>query len=117
MISLRKPLPASLVTAPGQAGRSLTVVGRTAGRFGGADSIAVSVNDEDTVRVVELFYRGADDYVSLQTRMEDFYGKPHHPTSGSGPEGVAYINPITQIRLTKWHGSGVHIRLSDHRYR
>ncbi len=35
----------------------------------------------------------------------------------SPPEGVAYINPITQIRLTRWRGSGAHIRLSDHRYR
>ena len=117
MISLREPLPASLETAPGQPGRPLTVVGRTAGRFGGADSIAVSVNDEGTVRVVELFFGDAGDFASLQTRMEDFHGNPHRHGFDSGPEGVAYINPITQIRLTRWRGSGAHIRLSDHRYR
>jgi len=117
VISLRETLPASLETVPGQLGRPLTVVGRTAGRFGGADSIAVSVNDEGTVRVVELFFGDAGDYVSLQMRMEDSYGNPNRSISDNGPEGVAYINPITEIRLTGWRASGARIRLSDHRYR
>ena len=117
VISLREPLPASLDTAPGRPGDPLTVVGRTTGRFGAADSTTVSVNDEGLVRVVELFFGDADDYASLRTRMEDFYGNPHRPGFDTGPEGVAYINPITEIRLTRWRASGAHIRLSDHRYR
>ena len=32
-------------------------------------------------------------------------------------KGMPYINPITEIRLAKWGDGGVHIRLSDHRYR
>ena len=117
VISLREPLPASLETAPDQPDRPLTVVGRTAGLFGGADSIAVSVNEEGTVRVVELFYRDADAHANLQTRLRDRYGDAHRPSSDTDPEGVTYINPITEIRLARWHESGAHIRLSDHRYR
>ncbi len=117
VISLREPLPASLETAPDQPARPLTVFGRTAGLFGGADSIAVSVNEEGTVRVVELFYRDSDAHAGLQTRLRDRYGDAHRPSSDSDPEGVTYINPITEIRLTRWHNRGAHIRLSDHRYR
>ena len=117
VISLREPLPASLETAPPQPGRPLAVVGRTAGLFAEADSIAVSVNEQGTVRVVELFYHDADDYAGLQTRMRDVYGNPHRPRSDTVPEGVTYINPITEIRLTRWRESGAYIRLSDHRYR
>lgn len=116
-ISLREPLPASLETAPRQPGLPVTVVGRTAGLFGGADSISVGVNEEGTVRVVELFYRDGDDYASLQARLEGVYGDPHLPRTDSIPPGNAYINPITEIRLTRWRASGAHIRLSDHRYR
>lgn len=117
VISLREPLPASLEMAPDQSGRLLTVFGRTAGLFGGADSIAVSVNEEGTVRIVELFYRDADAHAGLQTRLQDRYGDAHRPSSDTDPEGVTYINPITEIRLTSWRNSGAHIRLSDHRYR
>lgn len=92
-------------------------MGRTAGRFGGADSIAVGVNEGGTVRVVELFYGDADAYATLETRLQDRYGNPHRPRSDTVPEGVTYINPITEVRLTKWRESGAYIRLSDHRYR
>ena len=92
-------------------------MGRTAGRFGGADSIAVSVNEGGTVRVVELFYGDADAYATLETRLQDRYGDAHRPSSDTDPEGATYLNPVTEIRLTKWHESGAHIRLSDHRYR
>lgn len=39
------------------------------------------------------------------------------PRADTIPPGNAYINPITEIRLTRWRASGAHIRLSDHRYR
>ena len=117
VISLREPLPASLETAPRHPGSPLTVVGRTMGRFAEADSIAVSVNEGGTVRVVELFYGDADAYATLETRLQDRYGDAHRPSSDTDPEGVTYINPITEIRLTRWRESGAYIRLSDHRYR
>lgn len=116
-ISLRERLPASLETAPRQPGLPVTVVGRTAGLFGGADSIALGVNEEGTVRVVELFYRDAGDYASLQARLEGVYGDPHLPRADTIPPGIAYFNPITEIRLASWRGSGARISLSDRRFR
>lgn len=38
-------------------------------------------------------------------------------TIGRAIAALLYVNPTTEIRLTRWHESGAHIRLSDHRYR
>ena len=116
VITLRQPLPETAETTPPGPGMR-AVAGRATGLFGGADSIAARVNDAGLIRVIELFYRDADAPATLRTRLEERYGNRFHVFSGTVQPGNLHRDPITEIRLASWRGSGARISLSDRRYR
>ena len=116
VITLREPLPETVeTTSPGPVIRG--VAGGSTGLFGGADSIVARVNDAGLIRVIELFYRDADAHETLRTRLEERYGNRFHVPADTVQPGDLHRDPITEIRLTSWRGSGARISLSDRRFR
>ena len=72
VISLGKPIPASLEMAPGQL-RRFRVIGRTAGLFGTTDSISVLVGRDLEVASVRLWYP-AEAHGELADRIRERLG-------------------------------------------
>ena len=116
VITLREPLPETVeTTSPGPGIHA--VAGRATGLFGGADSIVARVNDAGLIRAIELFYRDANAVGTLRTRLEERYGNRFHVLTGTVQPGNLHRDPITEIRLASWRGSGARISLSDRRHR
>lgn len=121
-ISLGEALPIALRTRPRPSG-ALTVVGRTAGIFAGADSIAVRTNPTlGVVSAVQLVYLGADDHETLRIRFHGAFGVPDiNEAVGDTPVPgyISWMNRITDLNLMDFAAQGVPARvlLEDRRYR
>lgn len=116
VVTLREPLPETVETTsrgPGIRG----VTGGATGLFGGADSIVARVSDAGLIRAIELFYRDADAHETLRTRLEERYGNRFHVLADTVRPGNLHRDPITEIRISRWRGSGARISLSDRRFR
>lgn len=116
VVTLREPLPETVETTPPGPGIR-AVAGHATGLFGGADSIVARLNDAGLIRVIELFYRDADALGTLRTRLEERYGNRFHVLADTVQPGNLHRDPITEIRLASWRGSGARISLSDRRFR
>ncbi|MDE2796684.1 MAG: hypothetical protein OXL34_17855 [Gemmatimonadota bacterium] len=107
VVTLGEPIPEGLETTPAL-GTTLTVTGRTAGFFAGADSVAVAASDRYGVTQIWLYYDGPDAHSKLESRLRGAYGDPEtDPRWGYH----AFRNPITVLTLSIWGNGGAQVTL------